>query len=351
MSLRRDVVLACSRCANSQPFTVWDSINISVDPHLKPMLLDGRLTTFRCRKCGYAAHIAYDCLYHDMSRSVMIWLKYVASEGESELDPSSEQIAGGFDPARTCRIVTSFQELLDKIHIFDDGFTDYYVELAKFSICEQTNDHTQRLYYKHIRTSWFRGRSLVFAREGLDSFAEVLFPVRRMATLAPVLTRITNVLDSTDQRWQRVDRNAIWHALAQAGIVRQLTTEEVEAHSIKVHTHGKPPRVENWEEFDTWIAGGGDPFGVEEWHIGIDISADQAEEHRDPVTGDLYVSYKIIDGERTASLISREAFEKLQAFSEVIRAESPQDAMARLAALPEGLRKEIEAFLRAHGSE
>ncbi|MBT4502597.1 MAG: hypothetical protein HOC74_33000 [Gemmatimonadetes bacterium] len=58
MSSSRKEILRCSNCSAEQPFTVWESINVSVDPKLKQPLLSGDLTKFWCRRCGNEAHVA-----------------------------------------------------------------------------------------------------------------------------------------------------------------------------------------------------------------------------------------------------------------------------------------------------
>jgi len=74
MSRSHQKTISCPNCGEQRGFTVWDSINVTVDPNLKQSLLNGELTTFVCNRCGEGANVTYDLLYHDMEKSLAIWL-------------------------------------------------------------------------------------------------------------------------------------------------------------------------------------------------------------------------------------------------------------------------------------
>src|SRR6266496_2023303 len=131
MSLSRQETIHCSACGAEQAFTLWGSINVTVDPKLKQRLLNGDLSTFRCARCGREEHVVYDFLYHDMEKSLAIWLKE-KDDSESELAKKSFSDATGI---KTCRTVRTVHELYDKIRIFDDGLDDFEIELFKFTLC------------------------------------------------------------------------------------------------------------------------------------------------------------------------------------------------------------------------
>ena len=80
MSLSHVGAIKCTKCDNTQPFTFWESINVTADPELKARLMQGELTTGVCRKCGLELHITANCLYHDMDKGLAIWLRYSDEE-------------------------------------------------------------------------------------------------------------------------------------------------------------------------------------------------------------------------------------------------------------------------------
>jgi ribosomal protein S27E len=121
----------CPACANTWPQVVHASANVSLDPTLKERVLSGDIFKLKCPKCGNVTHAQYDCLYHDMSKALMVSL--TSAEG---LDAKIQGLTGalGAIPQRdlyTLRIVHSVQDLWEKIFIFDAELNDGIVELLK----------------------------------------------------------------------------------------------------------------------------------------------------------------------------------------------------------------------------
>ena len=79
MSKNHTETIKCPSCRKKQTFTIWDSVNVSIDPQLKQKLLNRELTTFICKHCGVDANIESNCLYHDMEKGILVWLMYEGS--------------------------------------------------------------------------------------------------------------------------------------------------------------------------------------------------------------------------------------------------------------------------------
>lgn len=139
MSKTHLMKITCPKCKKESDFTVWDSINVQQDPDMKKRILNGNAFLFKCPDCKDETHIFYTMLYHDMNKKLMIYL----------LPDDREQIkaaAGYLDEADTTdmgigipdltkgysyRIVTSPNELQEKICIFDSGYDDRVIEIIK----------------------------------------------------------------------------------------------------------------------------------------------------------------------------------------------------------------------------
>lgn len=72
MSLASQRELTCPYCGANQEVTVWESINISLDPELKEQLFAGQINVVRCEECEKQALIASSLLYHDMSQKIAV---------------------------------------------------------------------------------------------------------------------------------------------------------------------------------------------------------------------------------------------------------------------------------------
>lgn len=228
MSRSRKVTIRCSSCGREQPFVAWESINVSVDPDLKQLLLDGVLTTFRCDYCGHEAHIEYDCLYHDMDRNLALWLKYPGSDGQARVDPLTKGLFSAVCPTHTRRLVYSFHELVDKIRVFDDGLSDHVVELLKLLICVREGIDVYRpFHYIGVRKSLFASKCLVFALQTEQGFVEKKYPLKQcLDAVRPLVPKVAPFTDASDDEWPHVDRRCILRVLEAGGLMRRLESGE-----------------------------------------------------------------------------------------------------------------------------
>jgi predicted RNA-binding Zn-ribbon protein involved in translation (DUF1610 family) len=68
MSRPSSVELQCPDCGNSQEITVWDSVNVTLDPDLKRQLYAAGINVFACEQCGMNSWANAPLLYHDMTQ-------------------------------------------------------------------------------------------------------------------------------------------------------------------------------------------------------------------------------------------------------------------------------------------
>ncbi len=145
------VDLVCPECDLEQEFTVYDSVNVSLNSDYKERLINGKLTVFTCDGCGYHVEIVYPMLYHDMDKKLMIWM-----DPDNQFDLSgleNEQFLFDIlDESYQYRIVSTREEMVEKVYIFDDDLDDKPLEMLKHYIREthlSTDDDPEQtiLYY------------------------------------------------------------------------------------------------------------------------------------------------------------------------------------------------------------
>ncbi len=104
MSSARTVEITCPQCNKKQATEVWESVNVTVDPHLKQSFLENRLNVFTCDGCKWSGPVDVSLIYHDMTNR--IWVHYVTREdmkspefyrsitkdGTMKLDPISAKV-------------------------------------------------------------------------------------------------------------------------------------------------------------------------------------------------------------------------------------------------------------------
>ena len=135
MSKHRIISLTCPKCGSRHPFQLWDSVNTMIDPQLKAAVLDRSLFRFQCPTCGNGTVVQSDFLYHQMEDRIMIQLAFSDKAAEdcyamftNTSDIAVRQLR---EQNYLFRIVRSYNELLEKILIFDRGLDDRVIELVK----------------------------------------------------------------------------------------------------------------------------------------------------------------------------------------------------------------------------
>lgn len=107
-------------------------MNVDLDSSLKDRLLSGELGRFTCDQCQHISDVVYPLLYHDMTRKLMV--NFVTGDDTSELSalPFSSMMKD-----YQLRIVTTRNQLIEKVWIAESDFDDRAMELFKLSLIGQ----------------------------------------------------------------------------------------------------------------------------------------------------------------------------------------------------------------------
>lgn len=146
MTSRSVEPLHCPGCGREAMFTVFTSVNATLDPVLRRQLIEGSLTRFTCTACQHTADVSYPLLYHDMERQLLVWL---VPEGETTPPPLGTileecGLARFSVDGDTLRLVRSRNELVEKVRLFELGIDDRLMELFKLLVLVKL-ESTERL--------------------------------------------------------------------------------------------------------------------------------------------------------------------------------------------------------------
>ena len=147
MSSFRKIKITCPDCNTEGEYTVWDSVNVDLDPELKSKVMDGSLFTWVCPKCKNSFNAPYSFLYHDMAHNFMV---YFESE-KSHIIPFAEYLRvmeNGLDMNTITAMAVNFREDNPKMNILFDRMTEDRNLL--FSVLEMSNDIWVFTEQKHI---------------------------------------------------------------------------------------------------------------------------------------------------------------------------------------------------------
>lgn len=143
MSLNLKQNVKCPKCGQMTEVTVWNSITVKDSVDLKQDLLLGRVNMFHCPSCSHTALMPTPLLYHDDDKRLMISfspcsdevLKYQLFDNVQKSSKESGELEKleGYN----LRFVADYNELLEKILIFDNDMNDKTVEVLKLMILSQ----------------------------------------------------------------------------------------------------------------------------------------------------------------------------------------------------------------------
>lgn len=130
------IEVTCPSCGSQGIYQNHASANVTLDPDLKERVMDGSLFVYECPNCGDNLNVVTSCLYHDMTKQLLLQLDPDAeddSQLRSVLDTITESgVNLGFtDAGYEVRLVSSLNDLREKILIADDDLDDRIVEIIK----------------------------------------------------------------------------------------------------------------------------------------------------------------------------------------------------------------------------
>lgn len=147
MSSFRTIKITCPDCNTEGPYTVWDSVNVDLDPELKSKVMDGSLFTWACPNCKKSFNAPYSFLYHDMTHNFMV--QFDASR--SHIIPFAEYLRvleNGLDMKAIAAIAEKFRDDNPRMNILFDRMTADKELL--FSVLEMPNDIWKFTERKHV---------------------------------------------------------------------------------------------------------------------------------------------------------------------------------------------------------
>ena len=144
--------VTCPSCHHEEDFELWDSINTALDPEMKEKVLNQSIFLYTCPSCGKTFRLDYSTLYHQMEDLIMI---YLVSESEVEKTYEMFYEENALADYRTekylNRIVTSANQLIEKIKIFDAGKDDRIIELVKLLAADSILKNNPAIDFDELR--------------------------------------------------------------------------------------------------------------------------------------------------------------------------------------------------------
>ena len=151
------VEIDCPECNSNQKHSINAIIDGENDKETKTLLLNRELNILECSKCGLKGFYEYPILYFDKSKRLMIWYF------NGKLTPHDTEISLNFPIGNltkqpyNLRITNTYDELCEKIKIFDSNLNEIKVEYFKVIFRDQrvkNGDHNlTEIYFNGMKTN------------------------------------------------------------------------------------------------------------------------------------------------------------------------------------------------------
>ena len=137
----------CPYCLNEEEIAIWDIVHYEEDPDLKDKILLKDLQIYECQNCNHRYTLEKPFLYIDPEKKILIYYSPENAELFNNLDTRDPKTGGlkadlseilpkdfavDLDTYRL-RIVTDYNDLIEKIHIFDYQLDDRLIEIIKLA--------------------------------------------------------------------------------------------------------------------------------------------------------------------------------------------------------------------------
>lgn len=154
----------CPDCHYIEDTTIWDVVLVKEDPDLKEEILLKKLQSFYCSNCQAHYVLEKSFLYVDEEKQVLIYyapdLKHLFQEGmlKGLFTLPSEIEAGLPEQVRKLaqnknwklRLCLEYNDVIEKIHLFDHGLEDDVMEVLKLAIRSRLTEEekfAEKIYF------------------------------------------------------------------------------------------------------------------------------------------------------------------------------------------------------------
>jgi hypothetical protein len=139
---------------------------VTLDPALRERVLSGSIQKHACPTCKQTFTIDTDLLYHDMKRKFMISYQSAPGGHTQPVDTRFLEGIGAMMSQYQLRFVITWNQLTEKIRIFEAGLDDAQIELMKLFVAQKAFGHVDfpddTIYFAGKRQPLFGAGSLRF---------------------------------------------------------------------------------------------------------------------------------------------------------------------------------------------
>lgn len=140
----------CPNCGNEMTVDLKEFVDVTENPEYKTQIMNGQFFLVKCPKCGDETLAEYPVMYMDPSKKLTV---YMVPDHDpallsqlNDLDIPDNEI----DEEAVFRVVSSADQLLEKILIADGGRDDRLIELYKAVIIQNIREEWPEVQHEDL---------------------------------------------------------------------------------------------------------------------------------------------------------------------------------------------------------
>lgn len=175
--------IVCPKCNKEVEVKAYESINVTLNEQIRKKVMDEDIFYFKCENCKKKFEVTYPFLYNDMENKLMVY--FIPNENMNTVDTTQikqKSLLKEIDK----RVVSSVNELKEKVIIKDFSLDDMAMELTKFAVSrvqeKKNNKKVNSIYFCKVdRKTNKLVFAIFFASDKKPVFKEVEFEVYEKA--------------------------------------------------------------------------------------------------------------------------------------------------------------------------
>ena len=211
MPINTECSFTCPECETNQTHSITVVIDGSNDKEAKSLLLNRELNLLECCNCGHKGFYEYPILYFDRLKRLMIWYS------DGALTPHNSEISLDFpignltENPYNLRIANTYDELCEKIEIFDSCVNEigveYFKEIYRAQRAEKNEKKLTEIYFNGMKTNSKDESEFQFIILTEDIYEGLMIPLEMFQQIVEECGKDDDVLKSIPMNeWKIVDK-------------------------------------------------------------------------------------------------------------------------------------------------
>ncbi|MBW1643973.1 MAG: hypothetical protein JRJ76_14160 [Deltaproteobacteria bacterium] len=209
MSKTNNEQFTCDECDFNQDISLYVSINAKQNPELKENIINKNLNIYKCSKCGFETYVNYPLLYYDTEKKIMVCMLIDGISPYDLLDDFISPLGNIMEHPYQLRTVYSYNQLIEKILIFDECLDDrefeYFKNVIRVVKCEENEQANTKFYFNTCRINDDNKKEMIIVKISDKDIEYLSIPWDRYINIIKEIPTDLNIPKNEINQWLHVD--------------------------------------------------------------------------------------------------------------------------------------------------